>query len=141
MSLLTSIIGGLFGGQSSTGSQQIVSVIHQLIQQQGGLQGLMSQFGQKGLGDLFSSWVGTGENLPVQASQLENIFGSEKINQLASQLGLDPAQATQIASKLIPSVVDQLTPNGQIDATQNLETKLGEILPSVLKTHLGSLLS
>ncbi|MEM9964339.1 MAG: YidB family protein [Asticcacaulis sp.] len=76
----------------------------------GGIQTILQQLSQGGLGEVVQSWIGNGENLPVSAEQLQNILGNEQLTQLASRFGIDPSQ---IAS-LLPGVIDQLTPNGQL---------------------------
>ncbi|NQW03085.1 MAG: hypothetical protein HQ485_03570 [Acidobacteria bacterium] len=45
-------------------------------QKSGGLAGLLKQFGAGGLGDVASSWVGSGQNLPVSGSQIASVLGS-----------------------------------------------------------------
>ena len=59
MGLLDGVLGGLVGAG-----------INQMIQQHGGVQGLVSQFQQKGLGGIAQSWVSAGPNQPVSADQL-----------------------------------------------------------------------
>lgn len=76
----------------------------------GGIQSILQQLSQGGLGEVVQSWIGNGENLPVSAEQLQSILGNEQLTQLASRFGIDPSQ---IAS-LLPGVIDQLTPNGQL---------------------------
>jgi uncharacterized protein YidB (DUF937 family) len=82
--------------------------------QSGGLQGLLESFKKKGLGDIFSSWISTGKNLPVSPGQVQQVFGQAQIQQIAQKLGLDPSQVSEGLSKLMPAVVDKLTPKGDI---------------------------
>lgn len=78
----------------------------------GGLAGLVEKFNQAGLGGIIQSWISSGENLPVSAQQLQDVLGSEKIGQIASQLGLEPGQAAQHLSQQLPGLIDHLTPGG-----------------------------
>ena len=81
----------------------------------GGMLGdLMRQFDQSGAGDAARSWVSPGENMPVTPSQIENTFGSDIINQLAGQFGLDKTELLQGLSETLPDVVNQLTPDGRL---------------------------
>lgn len=124
MGLLDSVIGALGGAQGGghQGSGDMLqAVIAMLAQQQGGaggglggLGGLVQQFQQGGLGDLVASWVGTGQNLPVSPTQLQDVLGSDMLAQLAQQLGLSQGEAVGQLSQLLPQVVDKLTPNGQL---------------------------
>ncbi len=81
----------------------------------GGMLGdLMRQFDQSGAGDAARSWVSPGENMPVTPSQIENTFGSDIIDQLAGQFGLDKQELLQGLSETLPDVVNQLTPDGRL---------------------------
>ena len=105
----------------STGSQQtehasaltaILSYINS--PQVGGIGGLQQMFQQGGLGSLFSSWLGSGPNQPVSASQLQNVLHSGSLQQAAQQSGLDAGRLIGMMSTLLPHLVDKLTPNGQV---------------------------
>ena len=118
MGLLDSLLGGL-GGKSQQpatgGTDAIAGVLSAVLAQNGGVQGLMSKFSQGGLGEVFSSWVGTGENQPVSPSQVQSVLGSEQVQALAAKLGIDPAMASGLLAQYLPKVVDKLTPAGQVD--------------------------
>jgi uncharacterized protein YidB (DUF937 family) len=83
-------------------------------QQGGGLTGLVEQFAGKGLGNIVNSWVGTGQNLPITAQQIQQVLGSSTIKDLAAKAGLSTDQVSAHLAQLLPTVVDKLTPNGQI---------------------------
>src|SRR6185369_14669305 len=92
MGLLDGLTGQLLG-QISGGNQYSTLLPHVLQLLQGnqtgsGIQGLIQSFNNGGLGDVISSWIGTGSNLPISASQLQNILGNDTISRLASQSGL-----------------------------------------------------
>ena len=61
--------------------------------QPGGLSGLVQQFHDKGLGGLVTSWVGTGQNLPISADQIQHVLGSEQVKELAAKAGISPDAA------------------------------------------------
>jgi uncharacterized protein YidB (DUF937 family) len=71
-------------------------------------------FEQKGLGGVIASWIGTGQNLPISAEQLQNVLHSDALQNIAAKTGMDPAQLTSVLSQMLPHVVDKLTPNGQV---------------------------
>ena len=83
-----------------------------LQNQEGGIGGLVQQFKDKGLGDIASSWVGKGENLPISGEQLQGVLGSDVVSGMAAKFGVSQDQIAQF----LPQVVDQLTPNGEVDA-------------------------
>ena len=71
-------IAGSIGGQilqqlGGGGGQQnpLLQMVAGLLQQPGGLQGLIDQLQKGGLGAQAASWVGTGSNLPVEPGQLQ----------------------------------------------------------------------
>ena len=81
--------------------------------QVGGVSGLQKMFEEKGLGGVMSSWVGTGQNLPISADQLQSVLHSGALQQVAEKAGIDPNQLTSMMTTLLPHVVDKLTPDGQ----------------------------
>lgn len=129
MGLLDSVIGALGGGQQGGGGAQLIAQVLQQLGQQGGgngLGGLVEQFTRGGLGDVVQSWVGMGQNLPVSAQQIEQVFGNGQLAQLAQQFGIEPGRlASQLAEQL-PGAVDGLTPQGRLPEG-GLEDVLGSL--------------
>lgn len=121
------------------GSNPAVSGILQMIQNHpGGLNGLVQSFHQNGLGSLVNSWVGTGQNLPATSDQVQQVFGSDRIQALAQQMGVDPNTASSMVSQFLPTIVDKLTPNGAMPEHSNL-LQMGEnLLGSLGKTGTNS---
>lgn len=73
--------GGVLGQQQAAGGAAgtqgaIVNAIGGLIQQHGGLNGLLAKFQQSGLGSQVASWVGTGPNQPITAQHVMDALGS-----------------------------------------------------------------
>lgn len=81
-----------------------------------GLGGLVEAFQAKGLGDVVASWIGTGQNLPVSAEQIQSVLGSGLVQQLAARAGLPPEAATTLLAQILPRAVDRLTPEGTVPA-------------------------
>ncbi len=125
-------VKSIFSGGAGRNQNELMSVIMGLIGGQGGgIGNLVQQFTQKGMGDVVSSWISTGKNLPVSAQQIENVFGSDTINGLASKLKMNPADLSGKISDLMPQVVDKLTPDGKIpegDILQQGKNILGSLL-------------
>ena len=92
--------------------------------QVGGIAGLQKMFHDGGLGGVFSSWVSSGQNLPVSADQLQNVLHGGALQQVAQQAGLNPAQLTGMMSSLLPHLVDKLSPNGQLPDASALQSML-----------------
>ena len=115
MGLLDGLLGGLMGG-GTQGQSPLVQVALQLIQQNGGLPGIISKFQHGGMAEEVGSWVGTGQNLPMTGNQLQEILGSGSIGQIAQQLGLSHGDASSNLAQILPQIIDKLTPSGQIPA-------------------------
>jgi uncharacterized protein YidB (DUF937 family) len=136
MSLLDTLLGALSGKTDASGANPLQGALGSLLAQNGGLQGLMGKFSQGGLGDVFSSWVGMGENKSISAEQLQKVLGSEQIQGLAAQLGVDPAKASGFLAEYLPKVVDKLTPAGQVEGG-NHSQGLAALLPALLQQLSG----
>ena len=123
-------LGKLMGGNSNP----MVSGLLQMIQNQpGGLPGLLQSFHDKGLGSVASSWVGTGENMPISADQIHQVLGSDQVKALAAKVGVSPDQASSAIAQLLPGIVDKLTPNGEVPAHNNVMEMLGGLLQNFEK--------
>ena len=123
-------LSNLLGGNSSP----LASGLLQMIQNQpGGLSGLMQSFHDKGLGALASSWVGAGENMSISADQIHQVLGSDMVKGLAAKAGISPDMASGAIASLLPTLVDKLTPNGQMPAHNNLMDMVGGLLQNMAK--------
>jgi len=103
MGLFDGVLGGLVGAG-----------INQMIQSHGGLQGLVNQFEQKGLGGIAQSWVRTGPNQPVSSDQLRHVLGSDNVEQFAGKLNVSSEELLNKLSELLPEHIDRMTPEGVI---------------------------
>mgnify|MGYP000913349522 CR=1 FL=1 len=145
MGLLDGILSAALGGNAPAGAQAsgglnadaLMRIAGQLLQQHGGVGGLVDAFTKGGLGQAASSWVSTGANQTVTASQVTQVLGSGQIGQIAAQLGLDHGQASGILAQLLPQVVDHLTPNGQVPAAHSMQGDLLNAALGMLKSKLG----
>lgn len=111
--------------------QQFQSVIN-WVENQGGLTGVVNKFNEQGLGGIIASWISAGENLPIDVSQLVQIFGSINIQELAQKVGLEPQETSEMIAKYLPQLVDSATPNGELP--ENLD--LASIGMNLLKSKL-----
>jgi uncharacterized protein YidB (DUF937 family) len=112
MGLFDDIVGGL--AAKDTQHAALYDEVGKLVNQSGGVSGLAQQFEQKGLGGIMSSWIGTGPNPPISGEQVLQVLGHDKIVAMAAKAGLSEQEVTDGISKLLPVVVDHLTPNGTV---------------------------
>jgi uncharacterized protein YidB (DUF937 family) len=115
------LLDDLAGAATGTGSQgegeanPLMNGVLELVSNHpGGIGGLANQFQQSGLGDVISSWIGTGQNQPISADQLQGVLGNDTVNQFASKFGLSQGVAGSQLAQLLPLLIDQLTPRGQV---------------------------
>ena len=94
---LSEIFKQIFGG---TDAQKLPEVV--------------KQFEEKGLRDEVDSWVRTGPNKPVDRRQIEDVFGSREMDELAKKRNIDRDQLAEVLSRYIPKIIDELTPTGQV---------------------------
>ena len=120
MGLLDGLLGQMMGGggaQPPMGAQAqnpLLQIVLQMLQQNGGLSGMLGKMQQAGYGQQAQSWIGTGQNMPIDAGALSQIFGQGELGQLAQQLGISHDEASGNLAQMLPNVVDEMTPGGQI---------------------------
>jgi len=115
---LGSILGQLSGGNSSQ-SGNLMTAVMSMLQQHGGLESVLGMFRSNGMGQEADSWVGTGQNINVSADQIQQVFGKSALGDLANQLGMSHGQASSAMAQILPELVNQLTPNGQVPENHN----------------------
>lgn len=134
MGLLDSFIGAATSGQQPANTsahaasgalggidpQMLIGIVTLLINNAGGLSGLLAKLQQGGLADAAQSWIGTGANQPVSPDALGGALGADLMGQLARQLGGDQQQTAGVLAGLLPGLIDQLTPQGQVPADNGL---------------------
>jgi uncharacterized protein YidB (DUF937 family) len=122
---LSSKAQGLFGESGGEGSGLLKGVMEMLSDKEGGgLAGLVQSFQQKGLGDIISSWISTGQNLPISPDQVKEGLSSETLQNLASKAGISTEDATTKLSEIMPGLIDKMTPDGVIPEGGLLEKGL-----------------
>jgi len=111
---------GALQGQGGQGQPDALGVVGDLLQQAGGVSGLLEKFQAQGLGEAAQSWVGTGANLPVSGEQVSQALGSDALAGLAAKFGGDAPQLAQLVAQFLPLIIDKLTPAGQVPAHNGL---------------------
>ncbi|QOZ26442.1 YidB family protein [Bradyrhizobium sp. CCBAU 51753] len=81
---------------------------------QGGLSAIVARLEQAGLGEQVKSWIGTGQNLPITADQLQQVLGSDTAKQLAAKFGIPIDQLSQVLAQQLPAAVDHASPDGKL---------------------------
>ena len=117
-------------GSSGTGGldpQVLMGIVGALMNNAGGLSGILAKLQQNGMGDAVASWVGTGANQQVSPGALGGALGPDLMGMIAKQLGGSQEQAAGTMADLLPGLIDQLTPQGQVPADNGMGA-LGSLL-------------
>lgn len=94
-------MGGLLGGLLGGGALS-------------GLGGLLGSLRGQGLGHKVDSWVAPGENHPVASHELEQAFDPAELDEAARHAGTDRGTLLNELSRVLPGMVDRMTPNGRV---------------------------
>lgn len=108
-SVAGAVLGKLAGDQGG-----MVQMAMDLINQHGGIGGVLDKFKEGGLANEVASWVSTGENLPISAEQISAVLGDGQIAQMAAKFGISPEVISSQIAENLPALVDKLTPNGEL---------------------------
>lgn len=130
MGLFDSIAGDLLGSISNVSAEHhagLLDAVSGLLNnpQIGGVSGLIDAFEKQGLGGVIASWVGSGQNLQISPEQLQAVLGEEHIQGIAQKMGLSTQDVASHLSQLLPSIIDKMTPNGQVPAQQDVGGLMG----------------
>ncbi len=85
-----------------------------------GLGDLLKQFQQSGHAEVANSWVGTGPNKQISATDLEKALGADQISRLTSQSGLSREELLSGLSQQLPKVINHMTPDGRLPTEQEV---------------------
>lgn len=104
---LQNVLGGLIGDGDS---MDIASLVAKM------------QGGSGGLGEIVQSWLGDGENAAISPSQLKDVIDTDRLQQSASQLGVDQDSLLEMLSGAVPQMVDNGSKGGSLlDSLGGLE--------------------
>ncbi|MEU3401731.1 YidB family protein [Streptomyces filamentosus] len=130
--LLGSLLGGGNGGQGGGGAGGILGSLLGALAGGSGrgsggaggqnpLGGLLDMLTKSGLADQAQSWIGTGDNKPVDGAQITRALPDETLQQVARDAGVSPEQAADEIARSLPQAVDKLTPGGSLPEGGSLE--------------------
>ena len=102
------------GALGGIGAALLVQVLTSLLQQNGGLGGLLDKLRNGGMGSEADSWVGRGSNMQISPNQLQAALGDQSVAQMAQQTGLDSSTLLESLSAYLPEIINQLTPDGRV---------------------------
>jgi len=107
MGLLDGVLGGVIGAEA-------LVLVKGYIEKHGGVDGVVAEFKQTGLGQQVDSWISNGPNLPISADDIHKALGSDKVKELAAATGLPLEKVSEFLAEHLPKAVDAATPDGKL---------------------------
>jgi uncharacterized protein YidB (DUF937 family) len=130
---LGSILGGLTGGKGAAlggiGGSLLLQLALSMLQQNGGLGGVLGKFRQAGMEAQADSWVSNDPNQSISGEQVQQAFGPSALDDIASKLGISQEDAGSAISQIMPDLINKLTPQGQV--TEESENSVADALQSL----------
>ena len=118
--------GGLAGGQAGGMMAMLLPLVASLLMN-GGLQKILGRLQAQGLGAEADSWVSPGENKTLDGAAVRQALDDDEITSIATQLGVSEDEAAEAVARVLPDVVDQVTPQGQLPPDDELDEKFGRL--------------
>lgn len=132
---LGDLLGGILGGSSRGGSagslggnpmlQLLLPLLASMLMN-GGLQKILGRLQQSG-STKGQSWVANGPNEPADADDIKAALDEQELAQIARQLGVSEDEAAEAVAQVLPDVVDQATPGGELPDDDELDRKFGRL--------------
>ena len=97
--------------------EKVMPALQELITDSDGkldLEGLVSGLNGQGLMEIANSWLGNGENLPISLESVKDLFGAEKLSQIASRLDLDEDSFAGGVVEALPNIIDKSSRDGSL---------------------------
>jgi uncharacterized protein YidB (DUF937 family) len=75
----------------------------------GGVQGLVDKFHSNGLGDIARSWLSSETGQSISSDKIASVLGQDRLNTLASKLGMEPDRVSGLVAQYLPIVMSKLS--------------------------------
>lgn len=117
------------GFNKSTLLLALLPVVLAYIQKNGGLSGVLGKFSNNGMGNKAQSWVNIdADNDGIDAGDIQRLFGDQEIQAACAQTGASESEVCQGIAELLPKVVNDLTPQGDLSTEQEANDEIAQIL-------------
>lgn len=111
-------VGGRTGGRGAL-IALLLPLAMQWVQRNGGVKEVLLRFEQKGFGAQADSWVSTGANQSLKAEEIDEVVGGEELSRMSRKLGVTEREVALGLADILPELVDQLTPDGNVPPEAN----------------------
>jgi uncharacterized protein YidB (DUF937 family) len=131
---LGGVLGGILSGGGRSGGlgggnpllRMLLPLVASMLMN-GGLKKLLARLQAQGKGAQADSWVGRGANQPLGAADVREAMDDEELDRIAQQLGVSKDEAAEALAQVLPDVVDQATPEGELPDDDDLDRKFGKL--------------
>lgn len=146
---LGDILGSVLGSprrQSGFGGKgmliaALLPVVLNWIQRNGGLGGALNKISQLGYDHQARSWLSNHElNDNLDPNDVTRLFDEQDIHHVAAKTGANDLEVRQGLAELLPEVMNQLTPHGNLDNEGEANQEIDQIIQQ-LSSRLGTLKS
>jgi uncharacterized protein YidB (DUF937 family) len=117
---------GLAGGDPAQAAA-VMGTMMEVLQQKGGLGGLLDQFRASGLAAQADAWSRGDDSQGVSGDQVQQVLGLPIVDLIAQKLGLTPEQAKATLAQLVPKITSRMAAEERLtgQASPDLEQALG----------------
>lgn len=146
--ILGSVLSGqAMGGQNSRagfgGKGMLIAALMPMvlnwIKRNGGLSGALAKITGMGYENQARSWMSNQEaNDNLDPNEITRLFDENEIQQVAAHTGANEVEVRQGLAELLPEVMNQLTPNGNLEHESEANAEIDQII-NQLSSRLGAL--
>ncbi|WP_169392349.1 MULTISPECIES: YidB family protein [Psychrobacter] len=145
---LGDILGSILGSRQQSGFggkgmliAALLPVVLNWIQRNGGLGGALNKVSQLGYEHQARSWLSNHElNDNLDPNEVSRLFDDQDIQTVAAKTGANDLEVRQGLAELLPEVMNQLTPHGNLDNEADANQEIDQIIQQ-LSNRLGALKS
>ena len=134
---LGSVLAGMAGRRAAAGRRMgggrgallamLLPVALQWVQRNGGLGAVLRRVQDRGYHRQARSWVSTGDNEVIDAQAVREVVGDDELARVSQHLGVPREEVQQGFAEILPEMVNQLTPDGQL--RPEADQVLGDSIP------------
>jgi uncharacterized protein YidB (DUF937 family) len=89
----------------------------------GGLSDLIGKLTAGGAGQQVNTWVGHGQNQPIEPGQLGGALGGNVLDELSKRTGMSQQEMLSQLAVVLPQLINSLTPKGRVPTVADLDER------------------
>ncbi|MEO1061668.1 MAG: YidB family protein [Actinomycetota bacterium] len=123
------LVAQLLGRVTDEQRAELLEAATEVVSGQGsGLSDLLGRLSSGGLGAQVQSWIDNDPNVRVSGRDIRRAAGDVAVERIAARAGVSRRQAAGGLATLLPTLVDQLSPNGELLSGDGLQSALASAL-------------